>query len=261
MKILKSGGIEATFNKSNIVNAIQQANQRVSLDNRLTNDEIKEIAKNIESLCKSEQRTLNTGDIQKMVEDEIMNRGKFDIAREYITYRYQKELNQRKNTTDAAILALLDDNNEELKQENANKNPTIINVQRDYMSGLISADISRRYLLPDDLYRAHTDGLIHFHDLDYFANRIYNCCLVNLKDMLQNGTVISGVRIDKPHRFSTAATIASQIAQQVSSSQYGGQSMNMSDLSPFVEESRKSIHKRDCESMGHVYEIDDIDIE
>ena len=241
---MKSGGVEATFNKNNIVKAIQSANQRVSLNDRFTNEEIKQIAKNIEDYCKSETRTLNTGDIQVMVENEIMNRGKFDIAREYITYRYNKALECKKNTTDASILSLLDDNNEELKQENANKNPTVINVQRDYMAGEVSKDICHRYLIPEDIWKAHKEGIIHFHDMDYFANRIYNCNLVNLKDMLQNGTVISGVKIDKPHRFSTAATIASQIAQQVSSSQYGGQSMNMSNLSPFINESRKSFRKR-----------------
>ena len=262
MKIIKSGGIEATFNKNNVINAIQSANQRVSLDKRFSNDEIKEIAKNIEETCKKETRTLNTGDIQVMVENEIMSKGKFDIAREYITYRYSKALDNKQNTTDVSILSLLDDNNEEIKQENANKNPTIINVQRDYMAGEISKDISRRYLIPEDIYKAHKEGIIHFHDMDYFANHIHNCDLVNLKDMLENGTVISGVKIDKPHRFSTAATIASQIAQQVSSSQYGGQSMNMSNISPFINESRKNLHKRDCESMGHVYNItDDIELE
>ena len=244
MKIIKTGGVEATFSKNNIIRAIQSANQRVGLDERFTNDEIKEIAKNIEDYCKQETRTLNTGDIQKMVEDEIMDRGKFDVAREYITYRYNKTIEQKSNTTDASILSLLDDNNEELKQENANKNPTVINVQRDYMAGEVSKDLCHRYLIPEDIWKAHKEGLIHFHDTDYFANRIHNCDLVNLTDMLQNGTVISGVKIDKPHRFSTAATIASQIAQQVSSSQYGGQSMNMSNLSPFIEESRKNFRKR-----------------
>ena len=244
MKIIKSGGVEAVFNKNNIIRAIQAANQRVGLDKRFTNNEIKEIAKKIEDCCKKETRTLNSGDIQVMVENEIMTYGKHDVAREYITYRYNKALESKKNTTDASILSLLDDNNEELKQENANKNPTVINVQRDYMAGEVSKDICHRYLIPEDIWKAHKEGIIHFHDMDYFANRIHNCDLVNLKDMLQNGTVISGVKIDKPHRFSTAATIASQIAQQVSSSQYGGQSMNMSNLSPFINESRKSFRKR-----------------
>ena len=244
MKIIKSGGVEAVFNKNNIIRANQAANQRVGLDKRFTNNEIKEIAKKIEDCCKKETRTLNSGDIQVMVENEIMTYGKHDVAREYITYRYNKALESKKNTTDASILSLLDDNNEELKQENANKNPTVINVQRDYMAGEVSKDICHRYLIPEDIWKAHKEGIIHFHDMDYFANRIHNCDLVNLKDMLQNGTVISGVKIDKPHRFSTAATIASQIAQQVSSSQYGGQSMNMSNLSPFINESRKSFRKR-----------------
>lgn len=244
MKIIKHGGVETNFNKNNIIKAIQAANQRVGLDYRFTNDEIKQIAKDIEDYCKKETRTLNTGDIQVMVENEIMNKGKFDIAREYITYRYNKAIEAKKNTTDASILSLLDDNNEELKQENANKNPTIINVQRDYMAGEVSKDLCHRYLIPEDIWKAHKEGIIHFHDSDYFANRIHNCDLVNLKDMIGNGTVISGVKIDKPHRFSTAATIASQIAQQVSSSQYGGQSMNMSNLSPFINESRKSFRKR-----------------
>ena len=244
MKIIKSGGVEAVFNKNNIIRAIQAANQRVGLDKRFTNNEIKEIAKKIEDCCKKETRTLNSGDIQVMVENEIMTYGKHDVAREYITYRYNKALESKKNTTDASILSLLDDNNEELKQENSNKNPTVINVQRDYMAGEVSKDICHRYLIPEDIWKAHKEGIIHFHDMDYFANRIHNCDLVNLKDMLQNGTVISGVKIDKPHRFSTAATIASQIAQQVSSSQYGGQSMNMSNLSPFINESRKSFRKR-----------------
>lgn len=249
MKIIKTSGEEVTFNKLNIVHAVQAANMRVPLDNRFSDDEIKEIAKCVEERCKKESHTLNTGDIQVLVENEIMGRNKFDIAREYITYRYQKALDQKKNTTDSAILALLNNSNEEIKQENANKNPTVINVQRDYMAGEVSKDISQRYLIPEDIWKAHKSGIIHFHDSDYFANTEYNCCLVNLEDMLQNGTVVSGFGIDKPHRFSVAATIASQIAQQVSSSQYGGQTMYISDLSPFVEESRKSFRKRFIE-MG-----------
>ena len=244
MKIIKSSGAEATFSKSNIIKAVQAANMRVSLDNRFSDAEVKEIAKNIEDRCKKENHTLSTIDIQVLVENEIMGRNKFDVAREYITYRYQKALDQKKNTTDNAILALLADSNEELKQENSNKNPTIINVQRDYMAGEMSKDISRRYLIPEDIWKAHKEGIIHFHDTDYFANPEHNCDLVNLEDMLQNGTVVSGFKIDKPHRFSVAATIASQIAQQVSSSQYGGQTMYISHLSPFVEETRKSFRKR-----------------
>lgn len=244
MKIIKSGGVEAVFNKNNIIRAIQAANQRVGLDKRFTNNEIKEIAKKIEDCCKKETRTLNSGDIQVMVENEIMTYGKHDVAREYITYRYNKALESKKNTTDASILSLLDDNNEELKQENANKNPTVINVQRDYMAGEVSKDICHRYLIPEDIWKAHKEGIIHFHDMDYFANRIYNCCLINLKDMLLNGTVLNNVKIDRPHRFSTAANITCQISAQVASSQYGGQSINASHLSIFIEESRKDIRKK-----------------
>ena len=244
MKIIKSGGVEAVFNKNNIIRAIQAANQRVGLDKRFTNNEIKEIAKKIEDCCKKETRTLNSGDIQVMVENEIMTYGKHDVAREYITYRYNKALESKKNTTDASILSLLDDNNEELKQENSNKNPTVINVQRDYMAGEVSKDICHRYLIPEDIWKAHKEGIIHFHDMDYFANRIYNCCLINLKDMLWNGTVLNNVKIDRPHRFSTAANITCQISAQVASSQYGGQSINASHLSIFIEESRKDIRKK-----------------
>lgn len=244
MKILKSGGIEATFNRGNIVNAIQQANQRVSLDKRFTNDEIKEIAKKIETECKNEPRTLNTGDIQNMVENEVMKHGKFDVAREYITYRYQKELNQRKNTTDDEVMSLLGNTNEVLKQENANKNPSILSTQRDYLAGILSKDLSKRYLLPADIVKATEEKVIHFHDLDYYCQKSTNCCLWNLDDMLQNGTVISNIKIDKPHKFSTACNICSQIIAQVASSQYGGQTVNVAHLAPFVEESRKTFTER-----------------
>lgn len=187
MKIIKSGGVEAVFNKNNIIRAIQAANQRVGLDKRFTNNEIKEIAKKIEDCCKKETRTLNSGDIQVMVENEIMTYGKHDVAREYITYRYNKALESKKNTTDASILSLLDDNNEELKQENANKNPTVINVQRDYMAGEVSKDICHRYLIPEDIWKAHKEGIIHFHDMDYFANRIHNCLDKSTKFITNEG--------------------------------------------------------------------------
>lgn len=244
MKIIKSNGVESTFNKSNIVKAIQAANIRVSIDNRFTDAEIKEIAKSIEDRCKKVNITLNTGDIQVMVENEIMNRGKFDIAREYITYRYQKALDQHKNTTDDEVMSLLGNKNELLKQENANKNPTIISTQRDYMAGILSKDLSRRYLIPEDIYKAHKDKIIHVHDQDYLIQKSTNCCLWNLEDMLQNGTVISNVKIDKPHKFSTACNICTQIIAQVASSQYGGQTVNIAHLAPFVEESRKTFKER-----------------
>lgn len=243
MKVIKNNGEEVNFTKGKIYNAISKANVRVPINQRFTNDEIKEIVKEVESLCKEGHTILTTNDIQIFVEDILMKKNTA-IAREYITYRYQKALNQRKNTTDETILSLLNDTNESIKQENANKNPTVINVQRDYMAGEVSKDLSRRYLIPEDIYKAHKEGIIHFHDMDYFANKIYNCCLVNLDDMLQNGTVLVNTKIDKPHRFSVAATIASQIAQQISSSQYGGQTMYVSDLAKFVKESRISLRNR-----------------
>ena len=239
MKIIKSNGSEATFSKSNIINAISKANMRVRLEDRFTPDEIKKIAKDVEDHCKSEIRMMTSNDIQNLVEHAIMEAGKYDVAVAYITYRYQKQMDQKKNTTDEKIISLLDDSNEEIKQENSNKNPTVINVQRDYMAGEVSKDLCERYLVPSDIWKAHKEGIIHFHDSDYFANREHNCDLWNAKDMLENGTVLCGVKIDRPHRFSVACTIASQIAQQISSSQYGGQSLYASHLSPFVEETRK----------------------
>ena len=238
MKIIKSNGSETTFSKSNIINAISKANMRVRLEDRFTPDEIKKIAKDVEDHCKSEIRMMTSNDIQNLVEHAIMEAGKYDVAVAYITYRYQKQMDQKKNTTDEKIISLLDDSNEEIKQENSNKNPTVINVQRDYMAGEVSKDLCERYLVPSDIWKAHKEGIIHFHDSDYFANREHNCDLWNAKDMLENGTVLCGVKIDRPHRFSVACTIASQIAQQISSSQYGGQSLYASHLSPFVEESR-----------------------
>ena len=239
MKIIKSNGSEMTFSRSNIINAISKANMRVRLEDRFTQDEIKQIAREVEDRCKGEIRMMTSNDIQNLVERAIMAAGKYDVAVAYITYRYQKQLDQKKNTTDENILSLLEDSNEELKQENSNKNPTVLNVQRDYMAGEVSKDLCERYLIPSDIWKAHREGIIHFHDSDYFANREHNCDLWNAKDMLENGTVLCGVKIDRPHRFSVACTIASQIAQQISSSQYGGQSLYASHLSPFVEESRK----------------------
>ena len=249
MKIIKSSGEEAVFNKNNIVKAVQSANMRVSLDKRFSDADIKDIAKCVEDKCKSGSHTLSTSDIQVLVENEIMSRGRFDVAREYITYRYQKALNQQKNTTDDEVMSLLGNTNELLKQENANKNPTIISTQRDYMAGILSKDLSRRYLIPEDIYNAHKNKIIHLHDLDYFAQKSTNCCLWYLEDMLQNGTVISNVKIDKPHKFSTACNIATQIIAQVASSQYGGQTINIAHLSPFVEESRKTFRER-YKSLG-----------
>ena len=253
MKIIKRDGSEQTFSKSNIYEAISKANQKVKLEDRFTNNEIKDITKAIEEKCKAETHAINVEDIQEMVEDAIIMAGKSALAKEYITYRYMRALERQKNTTDDKILSLLDNDNEEIKQENANKNPTILNVQRDYMAGEVSKDISRRYLIPEDIYRAHQEGIIHFHDMDYFANHMHNCCLVNLEDMLQNGTVLRGRQIVKPHKFSTACNIATQIAAAVCSSQYGGQTFNVAHLSVFVEESRKTFEKKYAqfkETMG-----------
>ena len=244
MIIRKRNGSEAEFKKSNIINAISKANEKVRMDDRLTTAEIKEIAKNIEDKCKQATVTITHLDVQGMVERAIMAAGKYDVATEYITYRWMKALENRTNTTDDRILALLSGNNEEIKQENANKNPTIVSTMRDYMAGEVSKDISQRYLVPADIWKAHKDGIIHFHDMDYFAMPIHNCCLINLDDMLQNGTIISGTTIDKPHTFQTACNIASQIVAQVASSQYGGQTISATHIAKFVKESRAYFRKK-----------------
>lgn len=238
MKIRKRNGSEVTFNKNNIIEAISRANEKVRIEDRLTIQDIRDIAKNIEDTCKASPVAIGYKDIQKMVESSIMKAGKYDVATEYITFRYQKALDERKNTIDDRVLSLLQGDNEDIQQENANKNPNIVSTMRDYMAGEVSKDISQRYLIPSDIYNAHKEGLIHFHDMDYFAMPISNCCLINLDDMLQNGTIISGTQIDKPHTFSTACNIASQIVAQVASSQYGGQTITASHLSKFVKDSR-----------------------
>lgn len=243
MIIRKRNGSEAEFKKSNIINAISKANEKVRMDDRLTTAEIKEIAKNIEDKCKQATVTITHLDVQGMVERAIMAAGKYDVATEYITYRWMKALENRTNTTDDKILALLNGDNEEIKQENANKNPTIVSTMRDYMAGEVSKDISRRYLIPSDIWKAHKEGIIHFHDMDYFAMPEHNCCLINLDDMLQNGTVISGNTIDKPHTFRNACNIASQIVAQVASSQYGGQTITASHLAKFIPVAREYFKK------------------
>jgi len=244
MKIRKRNGSEVTFNKQNIVEAISRANEKVRLDERLTIQEIKDIAKNIEDDCKVSPVAIGYKDIQKMVETSIMKAGKYEVATEYITFRYQKALEERKNTIDDRVLSLLNGDNEDIQQENANKNPNIVSTMRDYMAGEVSKDISQRYLIPSDIYDAHKEGIIHFHDMDYFAMPIHNCCLINLDDMLQNGTIISGTQIDTPHTFSTACNIASQIVAQVASSQYGGQTITASHLSKFIKPTREYFKKK-----------------
>lgn len=241
MKIIKRNGQEAQFDKSKIRSAISKANEEVSGSDKLNKDSIDTIANSIEKYATSCGRSLNVEEIQDMVEDHIMDLGKHNLARRYITYRYRRSIARKSNTTDDQILSLIDCNNEEIKQENSNKNPTVASVQRDYMAGEVSKDISRRILLPEDVVHAHDEGIIHFHDMDYYSQHMHNCDLINLEDMLQNGTVISGTMIEKPHSFSTACNVATQIIAQVASCQYGGQSITLSHLAPFVDVSRNKI--------------------
>ncbi len=241
MKIIKRSGREVDFDASKIITAITKANESVVSSERMTPIQIKRIAEDVEMACMNVNRALSVEEIQDMVEDQIMNQRAFSVARSYITYRYTRALIRKSNTTDEQILSLIECNNEEVKQENSNKNPTVNSVQRDYMAGEVSKDITKRLLLPKDIVEAHEQGIIHFHDADYFAQHMHNCDLVNLEDMLQNGTVISGTLIEKPHSFSTACNIATQIIAQVASCQYGGQSISLTHLAPFVEISRQKI--------------------
>ena len=243
MKIIKRSGREAEFNLDKIINAVKKANEGVIESDRLSDEQIEQLAHSVEYICSKRTRSLNVEEIQDLVENEIMRYNAFNLARAYITYRYKRQLVRKSNTTDDRILTLIECNNEEVKQENSNKNPTVNSVQRDYMAGEVSKDITRRILLPEDIVKAHEDGLIHFHDADYYAQHMHNCDLVNLEDMLQNGTVISGTMIEKPHSFSTACNIATQIIAQVASSQYGGQSISLTHLAPFVQISREKITK------------------
>ena len=252
MKIIKRSGAEVIFDPEKIIIAVTKANESVVPSARMTPVQIKRIAEDVESAALNMNRSLSVEEIQDMVEDEIMNLRAFDVARNYITYRYNRALIRKSNTTDDQILSLLECNNEEVKQENSNKNPTVNSVQRDYMAGEVSKDITRRLLLPKDIVEAHEQGIIHFHDADYFAQHMHNCDLVNLEDMLQNGTVISGTFIEKPRSFSTACNIATQIIAQVASCQYGGQSISLTHLAPFVDVSRKKIRNHVIEEMNAV---------
>lgn len=243
MKIIKRSGSEVTFDIDKIVNAIKKANVEVEPSERLTEDQIALAAHSVEWLSARAGHTVSVEEVQDMVENQIMSQGRFAVARKYIIYRYLQSLKRQSNTTDDKVLALIECNNEEVKQENSNKNPTVNSVQRDYMAGEVSKDISMRILLPGDVVRAHNEGIIHFHDSDYFAQHMHNCDLVNLEDMLQNGTVISGTMIERPHSFSTACNIATQIIAQVASCQYGGQSISLTHLAPFVDVSRQKIRK------------------
>ena len=253
MKIIKRSGTEVVFDIDKIVNAIRAANLEVEESSRLTDRQVVYAAQNVDEACENAGHTVSVEEIQDLVEDEIMRLDCYEVARHYIIYRYVQSLKRQKNTTDDKILSLIECNNEEVKQENSNKNPTVNSVQRDYMAGEISKDLTQRVLLPQEIVDAHNEGLIHFHDSDYFAQHMHNCDLVNLEDMLQNGTVISGTLIEKPHSFSTACNIATQIIAQVASSQYGGQSISLTHLAPFVEVSRQKIRgevARELEELG-----------
>ena len=253
MKILKRNGSEETFDVTKIVNAIAKANAVVDEDHRLPAFMVRRIADKVEDACATCGHTVSVEEVQDMVEDQIMAAEAFEVARHYITYRYVQNIKRTRNTTDDKILSLIECNNEEVMQENSNKNPTVNSVQRDYMAGEVSKDLTRRMLLPEDVVKAHEEGIIHFHDSDYFAQHIHNCDLVNLEDMLQNGTVISGTLIERPHSFSTACNIATQIIAQVASSQYGGQSISLTHLAPFVDVSRQKIArdaKAEMEELG-----------
>ena len=243
MKIIKRNGSEVAFDITKIIVAVSKANKELDERQRLTNEQIRTIAANVEGACVAMGRAASVEEIQDLVEKQIMGQGAFDVAKEYICYRYTRSLARRANTTDNQILSLIECNNEEVKQENANKNPTVNSVQRDYMAGEVSKDITRRILLPREIVEAHEQGIIHFHDMDYFAQHMHNCDLVNLEDMLQNGTVITGTLIEKPHSFSTACNIATQIVAQVASNQYGGQSISLAHLAPFVQISREKIRR------------------
>ena len=255
MKIIKRNGSEAVFDITKIIAAITKANNVVAEAQRLTSHQIIEIADKVQATCLSRGHAMNVEEIQDIVEDAIMATGAYEVARKYITYRYVQNLKRTHNTTDDRILALIECNNEEVKQENSNKNPTVNSVQRDYMAGEVSKDLTMRMLLPPEVVKAHEEGIIHFHDADYYAQHMHNCDLVNLDDMLQNGTVISGTLIEKPHSFSTACNIATQIIAQVASSQYGGQSISLTHLAPFVDVSRKKI-RRDVEAEMRELGID-----
>lgn len=254
MKIIKRSGSEVAFDPQKIVTAVTKANESVVPSARMSAIQIKRIAEDVESAAQNMNRSLSVEEIQDMVEDQIMNQRAFDVARRYITYRYRRALVRKSNTTDEQILSLIECNNEEVKQENSNKNPTVNSVQRDYMAGEVSKDITKRLLLPADIVNAHEQGIIHFHDADYFAQHMHNCDLVNLEDMLQNGTVISGTLIEKPHSFSTACNIATQIIAQVASCQYGGQSISLTHLAPFVDVSRQKIRRQVAEELHSIRE-------
>ena len=262
MKIIKRSGEEKPFDIKKIANAIRKASQVVDIKDALSEGRINLIAEEVAGVCAGRDRAMTVEEIQDVVESKIMEMGSHEIAKKYIVYRYKRALARKANTTDQQILSLIECNNEDVKQENSNKNPTINSVQRDYMAGEVSKDVAARLLLPQDVVQAHKDGLIHFHDMDYYAQHMHNCDLVNLEDMLQNGTVISGTMIEKPKSFSTACNIATQIIAQVASNQYGGQSISLTHLAPFVDVSRQAIRREladECAEAGVKMEKDKFD--
>ena len=250
MKIIKRNGSEVDFDNAKIYSAVSKANEAVEPVHRITISDIQKVTDLVTEKCEALSRTPGVEEVQDMVERELMSLGAFTLAKTYITYRYTRELVRKSNTTDERIMSLIECVNEDIKQENSNKNPTVNSIQRDYMAGEVSKDLTRRILLPPDIVKAHEDGLIHFHDADYFAQHMHNCDLVNLEDMLQNGTVISGTKIDSPKSFATACNIAAQIIAQVASNQYGGQSISLTHLAPFVDVSRRKIRKQVVEEMA-----------
>ncbi len=259
MKVIKRNGVEVDFSRDKIYQAITKANDEVrSFDEKDAASEtvINTIATRLYERCRKRSRATSVEEIQDMIETELMKEHAYETAKRYIRYRYWRSQVRQRNTTDDQILALIENDNEEVKQENSNKNPTVVSVQRDYMAGEVSKDLTKRFLLPEDIMRAHEEGLIHFHDMDYFAQHISNCCLVNLADMLENGTVISGTKIEKPHSFSTACNIATQIIAQVASSQYGGQSISLTHLAPFVNVSRRKIRSEVKEELAQLRNYD-----
>ena len=261
MKIIKRNGAEVTFDITKIIMAITRANDTVEESDRLTPVQIQRIAENVALQCEKMNRAATVEEIQDMVEHHIMAHGAFEVAKHYITYRYTRSLVRKSNTTDDKILSLIECNNEEAKQENSNKNQVVNSTQRDYMAGEVSRDITERILLPADIVEAHREGLIHFHDADYFAQHMHNCDLVNLEDMLQNGTVITGTLIEKPHSFATACNIATQIVAQVASNQYGGQSISLTHLAPFVDVSRQKLRatvREELDAIGVSVSTDQI---
>ena len=252
VKVIKRGGREVDFDSSKILVAIQKANREVEEIDKISETDFDEIVADVIDDCKSIRRAIGVEEIQDFVEEELVDGGYVEVARKYIRYRYNRELIRKSNTTDETILSLINQENEELKQENSNKNPVVLSTQRDYMAGEVSKDLTRRILLSEEIVKAHDEGIIHFHDMDYFAQHSYNCCLINLKDMLQNGTMISETRIDTPHSFATACNIATQIIAQVASNQYGGQTISLAHLAPFVEVSRKKIRQEVEEEMDKI---------